>query len=56
MISTLYGWSANSCFASAIDISERVNGWSAAMIARISASIASRSASVNVLPPGSSKS
>ena len=40
MISRLYGWSANSSSASSALSSSRTNGWSAAMISRIRASIA----------------
>ena len=56
MISRLYGWSANSASASSAGTSVRTNGWSALMISRIRASIAARSSSLNVRPPGSSKS
>ena len=43
MISTLYGWSAKRSSASARETSSRTNGWSAATISRIRASIAGRS-------------
>ena len=39
MISTLKGWSLKSASPSSIEYSWRVNGWSSAMIARISASM-----------------
>ena len=56
MISHLYGWSAKISSAFAAGTSSRTNGWSALMISRMRASMASRSFSLNVRPPGSSKS
>ena len=56
MISHLYGWSAKISIAVAAGTSSRTNGWSALMISRMRASMASRSFSLNVRPPGSSKS
>ncbi len=56
MISSLKGWSWKRARPSAIEYSRRVNGWSSAMMARISASMRSRSSSLKCSPPGSSKS
>jgi len=56
MISHLYFWAAKSASASAAGTSARTNGWSAFMISRMRASMAARSSSEKVRPPGSSKS
>ena len=52
----LVGLVGEDLVASSGDTSERTNGWSAAMISRILASIAARSSSLNVRPSGRSKS